>query len=511
MRLIMFLLFFLLFISCVPERVTRQEMAKKHQEILAQRSASQAAILERPLSADDCVRVAREWNLDLRVKRLLSGLADEAQTRAFMAQLPSLEATAEISRTDSTPKQSMGPTQMQIGYAQNRSLSIGAVIPILDWGLTRFAWKIAEDRSDQQRLVTLRAAQILERDVRQAHAALIAAQDEEVIWRASILAANAWLMTVENRHKEGLAPASDVQGAKSLLAQAKARFEDCRFRQGARREELANLLGIEHAEDLKLAPSWACLPDAISSASIAALMDLALMGRPELAQQDLEHRITELGRRQAIARFFPRLDASLGLSTNSPSMMVEPTVFRAGVRASWSLLDGAARWTELEMAKIQISVQEEQALALTMGITTEIHLRALALKQTFTAIEATRVTQLARRSDFERSLARMSEGLDAGTDTARILADFASALLDEQQALRTAERAWLDLRFAAAGHLSLQELQLKSGLSPKPHVVLQLPDLGEDPSNLLKQPVLVNQAWKAVINAETANVQGVSK
>jgi outer membrane protein TolC len=486
-------------------------MAQKHQETLAQRSASQAAILERPLSADDCVRLAREWNLDLRVKRLLMGLADEAQTRAFMAQLPSFEASAEISRTDSTPKQSMGPTEMQIGYAENRNMSIGAVIPILDWGLTRFAWKIAEDRADQQRLVTLRAAQMLEREVRQAHAALIAAHDEEPVWQASILAAKAWLLTVENRHREGLVPANEVQGAKSLLAQAKARSEDCRFRQDARREELANLLGIEHAQTLKLAPAWATFPKSLSSASIAALMDVALTGRPELAQQDLEHRITELGRRQAIARFFPRLDASLGLSTNSPSMMVEPTVFRAGVRASWSLLDGAARWTELEMAKIQISVQDEQALALTMGITTEVHLRALALNQAFTAVEATRITQRARRSDFERSLARMSEGLDAGTDTARVLADFASALLDEQQALRAAERAWLDLRFAAAGHLNLQELQQTCGLTPKPQVVLRLPDLGNDSNKLLKQPALVRQAWKAVITAETANIQGVSQ
>ena len=147
---------------------------------------SQLKMLEegRRLSLLECVRIAMEHNLDLKVYQLEEAVARETQTAEMLGMLPELNATNNLTSRNNTPASSSRKV-VESGETYGASTSqdetinyvnVDLVLSVLDFGLAWFNTQQAKDRTLMREQRTRRAMQNLSLDVAKAYFKVAAAQ-----------------------------------------------------------------------------------------------------------------------------------------------------------------------------------------------------------------------------------------------------------------------------------------------------------------------------------------------
>lgn len=410
----------------------------------------------RVLSLRECEEIALAGNLQYRVALLEARLSDENVRIAYTKMLPNLdtefrrversneplvEAGGQSSNSGSSPAGQPTAESQETEFAfedqEIDTFRVGAVIPILDFGATRYAWHVAKDRRMQQRLALVRARQTLLRDVRVFYVRLAAATHDAELLRAEVAAHEEALRVAESFLREGIIAPSDVAMVEAGLARSRLDLTLAERDVLLAKARLSRVLSIPSLVDYQVEP----LPDQLpplpgSLDDVRRLEDLALNRRPEAWSQDRARDAAASQVRQRIAEFFPRLDGLVEFHWTSNSRVVNSSYYNVGFSVAHSLLDGGASIFRYRAAEHEAVTEEERALLVQMGIVFEVDFRILELARATDGLAAREKLVAAREKSFALVAARAREGLESGAELARSLADLHGARRD-----RAANRA----------------------------------------------------------------------
>jgi outer membrane protein TolC len=402
-----------------------------------------------PLTADRCVGIALRNSLDQRVRELRAGLQDAKVRQSLADALPKVNLAVSDSRRDKPPMMDLFGSPIAMEDQETRYASLQAVVPVLDWGATYYAWRIAKDRRQQELLMVERARQQLNRDVRVAHARLAGAQRQEKMARIAVLAAQEMVRIARSVEREGLDSHASTAAVEAGQAQVVQVWTGLRRNVELSRMRLSQVMSLPAGIAFTVAdqmPEVRPLPD---PATLPQFADRALAFRPEMRIQDRERHAAHAGVKKAVADFLPNLNFTGSYNWTSASRLVDSTYFSWGTQLSQSLLNGGRNWNNLSMAKQTRTVEEEQTLLLSMGILYEVDYSILQLLSAHDAKTARKTVAQSRFEEMKMIASRYRQGLETGGEAARGLANLYMAYLDLDRDETDYQVAWLDLEKAA--------------------------------------------------------------
>lgn len=436
--------------GCRTPAVKRAEEAERFRSELARRTAELKIDPAAPLTADRCVEIALANGLELRVRRLRLALQDDQVRLSLADGLPKVNVSASDIRRSNDPLMSIGggaPVAME--DRETKAFSVQAVLPVLDWGTTYYGWLAAKDRRKQETLMLERARQLLERDVRIAHARLAAAQRQEKMVRVAVVGAQELVRVARSLEREGLDSHAATASIEAGLAQVVQKWTELRRGVEAAHLQLAQTMslpaGLAFRIDDALPPARA-LPEA---GEIGGFEDRALAFRPELLAQDRARHAAAAAVKQSLAEFLPHLNLVGGYNWSSLSMLARPDYFNYGVSVTDSLLNGGRNWWGWKMAKKNVKAEEERTLLLSLGVLYEVDYGLIRLLAAHDNMTSSEVVARARMEELKLVASRYRQGLETGAEAARSLANLYLAYLELDRCQTEYQVAWAELAAAA--------------------------------------------------------------
>ncbi|MFH1024892.1 MAG: TolC family protein [Planctomycetota bacterium] len=409
--------------GCNAPPVERGRAAGEFQSTLARRTDALRIDPAKPLSVAECETIALRNNLDLRVRQLALRLQDDNVRIALSGFLPRGQAQYLSTRRSNQSLVDFGGTIIEMEPQNLQAVSVQATLPIFDFGTTYYGWRMAADRRKQETLLSARAAQTLRRDVRVAYARLAGAIRQEKLARIAVEAARQVLAVAKSMEREGLTARADTALVEAALARAGLEWSLAGRRVEEGKLALLSLLSLPPGMPLAVAEDAPPLPPLPAPEMVAAWEDHALLVRPELAVQDLTRHMAASAVRQSLAGFFPRVDGLGSFNWSDVATAVNPSYFTFGFDIAHSLLDGGATIFRHAQAKKNLTVQEEQALLLSMAVLYEVDFRALALFRANDAVLAGEAGVAAQKTALDRVVSLYKEGLETEANTVKALAE----------------------------------------------------------------------------------------
>lgn len=419
--------------GCGAPRISRDQEIER----LCRETQARVAALDltpgHPLTLSDCESLALKNNLAYRTQLLQARMQDDQVKAAMSGWLPKLSAEYAHSKRSNAPLVSVfGGQGVMFEDQEYDRMGIRAILPIFDFGNTYYAWQMAKDRRIQERLLTLRARQILLRDVRIAYARLASLIRQEEMWNTAVVAAQELLKVAQSYQREGLGSSADTAQVEVTLAQAGQQLLLARNNLQGARLLLTQLLSLPPQSELSIDPQLPEPPPPLTVERLRALEDHALRTRPELFVQDLQRHIAATAVRKEIVGFLPHIDGMTNFDWSSLSQQVNASYFTFGLSIAQSLFDGS-RFARLSEARKARTVEEERALLQGLGVVYEVDLYALKLARTYHDVQAQERVVQAREVVVKQVSSRYREGLEVGAELAREVADlhYAKLLLDQ--------------------------------------------------------------------------------
>jgi outer membrane protein TolC len=295
----------------------------------------------------ECVQIAQANNLDIRVAEIQSKLARLDRKVAFSAFLPTLDAQFQSVTLDRAPKIEFMGMSFQMNDQETTELTIEAQMPIFlpqAW-LAHSAVKKAED---VQRFVTERTRQLITLQTAAYFLGVKAQEATEASLTQSVAEAEAVLKEAEAFRREGLAIASQVEEAKTLLIFRQTALTEARRSIRRMQSHLLQVMGLSPLSSLSLSdPPHIELPEA----SLEDRALTALLQRPELGIAD---RVIEIRRDEAkiaVANFLPNIVGVGGMNYSTDSHLLYNAVWSAGIAGVMTVFDGFANVWKYQAAK----------------------------------------------------------------------------------------------------------------------------------------------------------------
>jgi multidrug efflux system outer membrane protein len=298
---------------------------------------------------------ALDNNRDLRAS-LANVAAARAQYRVQKSrQLPTLAASASASQQNYASSGSVPGLASGAIPLDSYSASIGVSAFEVDlFGRLRSQ----SQQAFEQYLATasgLRAARLtLVAETADAYLTLASDRDLYVLAKDTVASAERTVALTQSLLDAGLGNASDVENARTVLAQARSDVENDTTQVAQDRNALELLVGAP-VEDALLPASLADLDGAIAKAP-AGLSSEVLRDRPDVLEAEHQLKASYAGVGAARAAFFPTfsLTASGGLASTALSTFLTSGALNAARSASASVpLLGGATKANLEAARAQ--------------------------------------------------------------------------------------------------------------------------------------------------------------
>jgi outer membrane protein TolC len=275
-------------------------------------------------------------------------------------------------------------------------------------------------------------------DVSQAYYRLLNAVGQEEAAGASLVNAQAVQQAAEERLRNGLATLPDVLEARSATAQAQYDLQAVLGAEEIARGDLATALGAPANTRVGVQPlSEVPTPESVADTVDQAILR-ALEQRPDLQAQFAGIREAQAERQQARAAFYPNLTVNVRPSAQSLYLLQQDlpwghtAALNGGVTLSlnWTVFDGGARRSRLELAEARIRQAEAQVGAARDRIEDEVWTAYSKLKTAFRQREAATALITAATQSYSSALESYNYGvrnlLDV-TNAQKVLAQARSA------------------------------------------------------------------------------------
>jgi outer membrane protein TolC len=435
--------------GCNAPRVSRSAEVQRLKEELSARAQSVTTRPSRILTMDECVDVALANSLDLSVRKLALSIQDESVRLALSGAMPKITAQyGESTRSNDSLQVNPDGSVARVGDRRHQAATVGATLPLLDWGLTYYSWQIARDQRAQEFLLFHRAVQNLRTSVRVAYARHAGAIRQQRLAALAMQAAGYVLRTARSLEAAQLTVRADTSLVEAAIAQANLELSLANQSVEQTRLILSQLMSLPPGTEFEIIEQLPNLPAPPEPGDVEAMAERALQARPELAVQDLEQHISANGVRRAAAEFFPRVDGLASYNWSGASNAVNSGFFSGGFAVTQSLLDGGASIWRYRIARKGQRVQEEQSLLAALGVLYDVQLRALQVRLNRETVIASEQFETARRAALDRIITLYREGLQDEAGAAQALADLSVQASSLDKALTDYQVAWYELENA---------------------------------------------------------------
>ncbi|MDG5978444.1 outer membrane protein [Hydrogenophaga taeniospiralis CCUG 15921] len=415
--------------TVAPKALTQDEVRERVLQDTARMYSGQAPITA-AITMEEAVARALKYNLDYRLKKMESALAQGLANHTRYDMLPQLVASAGYNeRSNDSGGTSIGlldgaassnPTRSDERRHHTRGIEFSW--NALDFGVSYYR---ARQQGDQFLISEERRRKVVQnmlQDVRAAYwralgAQRLNAQADEVLQKASLALARSREAETQKIIPPGVALAYQraLLDATVLLNQ---RRQDLEFA----KRELAALMNVPPGVDFQVAEAdEVALPAAPKD--VTQLEDMALLQRPELREEDLRRRITADEARKQMLALLPGISFSYGRQFDSNRFLYNNSWSEGGLSLAWNLMRLVSVPAMKNAQAYQAQTDEARRMALSMAILTQARVSAeryrMALEDFKLADQAAQVdTRLAAFTRASVS-ARLESELEAIRTQAR--------------------------------------------------------------------------------------------
>ena len=456
----------LLLAGC-DKAIRRDAETTRFRQYLTKQSAAVQIDPEKPLTMSHAEQIALANSLGLSVSRLALKVQDENVKLAVSSGLPNASLNySESYRSNAALARGPGGGEAPITDRTQRNLTVAAMAPVLDFGLTYYSYRIAVNRRSQDVLLIARAEQILRRDVRIAYTRHAGAIRQDQLASLAVQASEQVLRAAKALERERMTVPADTALVESAVAQAKLALAQAHNRVRQTHLTLSQLMSLGPEVAFTIDPSLVPLPPPPGPENVSAWEDRALAARPELFVQDLQLRISGNEVRREASAFFPKLDLTGSFNWTNNSVAVNPAFFLGGFQVTHSLLDGGATIWRYRSAKRQRDVERQRSLLISLGVLYDVDFAALRVSENYETVLAAEALETSRRAALEGIISLYREGLQDEAGAAQSLAELTVQATSLDSAQTEYLIAWHNLEAAVLPEEPLAPLAATQPASP---------------------------------------------
>ena len=372
-------------------RNERAEYAIKHFE-----SAKYRDMMEgEKVNLTQCIKLALEHNLDMKVLNLEQEVAREMRTADMLGMLPELNISDTYTNRSNVPaskSEKVDEGGLSYGYStsQNRDinyLNIDLALSVLDFGLAFFNTQQGEDRVLMREQRTARAGQNLTLDVVKAYFQVAAAQKAIKITTGLLEDCRSRYALIEKLSKaREITPFRAFDETRRFVEMEKRLTNYIRSYENSC-VELRSLLGMYPSgkilvDDtvLNKVPDFNALPD------IELMEQIALLQRPELYEIDMQKHINIIECRKTILMMLPNVRIYTDFTNSTNTFLYHMSWWELGIRAAYNLLKLPQHIARYQAYSSQVDAEESRGFAQAIGVMAQVriaHANMMATKERF--------------------------------------------------------------------------------------------------------------------------------
>lgn len=405
--------------SFEPERARREQTAAFTSNLVRLAEAE----LAKPVSLDDCIRIAMTNNYAVRKADLDRELYRIGKNVAFTAFLPNVAASAGYNAYAKDP---------QVTVQDFNSASVEIAMPIFmpsTWFLyaaARHGYASADIAS-----AYVRQGIVLQTSVNYYN--LLVQQDTIAALESQLAAARQTAERAQGLADEGLF--AKWEGDQALFAAElrASELDQARRQLNIVRGELLKGLGLSPSARIEVSGETG--ETALPQGSVEELVLKALEIHPELSMADRQVVIQEHQVRQAFCNFLPTLSLFSSGSWTSDDLARQSANWVSGFQGAWTLFSGLANVARYKAAQVERQQSELAREATFLSIMAQVIAAEAAVRN---AADSARIRQRAYEvaaAKFEDYAAKAREGLLPLADAldARAVMDLAQVALVQSQ------------------------------------------------------------------------------
>ncbi|SEA51934.1 TolC family protein [Marinobacterium iners] len=379
--------------SVTPNSISTEQLATTAQsdlELLTQDVAVESAI-----SLDEAIARAVVNNRDRKLKALEAALAQGQIDLVSHEMLPSLTASAGYSKRDeyaASQSATLDPVTGELtpasgSYSVSQDKERGTYDVAFAWNVLDFglSYVRAGQHADRYLISKERERKVLHnitQDVRAAYWRAVSA--ERLLGKINPLIneASGALRDSQKVESQRLLPPLEALYYQRELLDVLRALQSLRQDLMGAKTELAGLMGLKPGTQFDLADVQA--PDFTVpqlSMPVDKMEELALQQRPELIETHYQKRISAAEARAAIIDMLPGINLTAGVYNDSSDYVLHQDWTSFGAQISWNLFDVFKVGAERRMAKTREALAEEQRLAASMAVLTQVHLARIRYQE----------------------------------------------------------------------------------------------------------------------------------
>lgn len=380
--------------SIKPETIKPTELASvahSDQSVLTE----QVEPITGAIGLEEAIARALKNNRDRKLKALEAALAQRQTELVRHEMLPSLAASAGYSErsnyagsasvtfTNGVPDPlGVNPTYSVSQEKERTTYDAVFTWNMLDFGLSYVRAKQHADRYLIARERERKVVHNISQEVRAAYwRAVSAGRMLQKIGPLSVEAAQALDKSREVEKRRLRSPIEALYYQRDLLDILRS-LQTLRQDLVNAKIELAGLMGLKPGTQFELAdvanPEFD-IP--VLSMQLDAMEEKALTNRPELVEAHYQKRISAAETRAALLKILPGISLNAGTYKDENLYLLNQDWTSIGAQVSWNLLDVFKLGTERDMAKTREALAEEQRLATSMAVLTQVHLAKVRFEQ----------------------------------------------------------------------------------------------------------------------------------
>jgi outer membrane protein TolC len=371
-------------------REERAEYAVKHFEFARYREMMEG----QKLSLQECIKMARENNLELKVAAIEENVAKEMQTAEMLGMLPELNVSDSLTGRSNTPasgSRKIADNGLTYGYStsQDRNVNyfnIDLALSVVDFGLAFFNTQQARDRVLIREQRTRRVAQNLTFDVVKTYFQVAAAQRAIKITTGLLEDCRSRYQLIEKLSKSrAITPFRAFDETKRFVEMEKRLTNYIRSYENSC-VELRALLGMHPGGKILVDDSYLNQVPKFEFPEIELMEQIALLERPELYEIDMQKHINVLECRKEIVKMFPNVRVFYDFTHNNNSFLYHSSWYELGIRAAYNLLKLPQSIKKVQAHNAQIEADETRTFSLAIGIMAQVriaHANLLSVKERY--------------------------------------------------------------------------------------------------------------------------------
>lgn len=395
----------------------RREHAENYRHRLNQR-AEEILSAETPLTLNDCLRIALEDNLDIRVAQVQQRVAELGRKVSFSQFLPRVNLNYNYTRWDPQPEIISGGSSRPMHDERIRELTWNIQMSVFNPS-TWFMYAMHQRGEEIAELAADYTRQMIVLQVTMYYYYCLGLQEIEKVLDSRIRAAEKLTEQLQHYQTEGLVFAWQSDQARANLQSQRLQRQRARHLLEQTKGQLLTVMGLSPLYSLELDVTD---PVTAPQGNLDDVITEALLNHPRLRIADREIAIEKEKVKIALSGFLPSLAGFANRVNTTDAFQRYSSYWMMGLSGVLTVFNGFANIYEYDAAKENVkksALEREQA---TLALILEVFRAYQNLQLARDAVAVAEENCSAARDHYDQVYLQWQEGLVNISDLTSVLA-----------------------------------------------------------------------------------------